>query len=291
MKKLTPNGKETFSTSVQDLSGFPVTQEHIERIACRCHESNRIYCQSMSDNSQASWFDAPEWQKESARDGVLFMIRNNFPTPAESHQNWMNHKHHDGWVLGPVKDEVAKTHPCMVPYDNLPEDQRKKDHIFRNTVISELKRIVQEENDRLAKASSLSLQPQNNGPDENVDKDTVTGGAPKVTKALIEAKIKEVEYVTHGTLTWCVLHMENGFTITGKPSACVSPENYDAELGRKIAYENSFESTWQLEGYLLAQKLYEERLRRKAPVGQHPAAVAEDVEADELRDPTRQQAI
>ena len=61
---------------------------------------------------------------------------------------------------------------------------------------------------------------------------------------------------TLGLLTFCVLVLENGFTVTGE-SACVSPENFDASLGQKIAMENALDKIWPLEGYLLKQKLHE----------------------------------
>lgn len=58
------------------------------------------------------------------------------------------------------------------------------------------------------------------------------------------------------TLTFCVLHLKNGFSVTGE-SACASPDNFDAEIGRKIARENAVNKIWMLEGYLLKQKLSE----------------------------------
>lgn len=57
-------------------------------------------------------------------------------------------------------------------------------------------------------------------------------------------------------LTFCVLVLENGFTVTGE-SACASPENFDAELGRKIARANAVNKIGPLEGYVLRQKLHE----------------------------------
>lgn len=53
-------------------------------------------------------------------------------------------------------------------------------------------------------------------------------------------------------LTFCVLVLQNGFTVTGE-SACASPENFNAEIGRKIARENAINKVWMLEGYLLSQ--------------------------------------
>lgn len=70
----------------------------------------------------------------------------------------------------------------------------------------------------------------------------------------------EVNYQPHESLsllTFCVLVLRNGFTVTGE-SACASPENFDAEIGRKIARENAVQKIWMLEGYLLKQKLSEQ---------------------------------
>ena len=55
-------------------------------------------------------------------------------------------------------------------------------------------------------------------------------------------------------LTFCVLVLKNGFTVTGE-SACVSPENFDAEIGRKIAKQNAMQKIWPLMGYSLKQRM------------------------------------
>ena len=55
-------------------------------------------------------------------------------------------------------------------------------------------------------------------------------------------------------LTFCVLQLKNGFTVTGE-SACASPENFDADLGRKIARQNAINKVWPLMGYELRSKL------------------------------------
>ena len=57
-------------------------------------------------------------------------------------------------------------------------------------------------------------------------------------------------------LTFCVIILKNGFTVTGE-SACASPENFNAEIGQKIAYENARNKIWPLEGYLLKDKLHQ----------------------------------
>jgi hypothetical protein len=72
-------------------------------------------------------------------------------------------------------------------------------------------------------------------------------------------EVEEVEYQISaplGLLTFCVLVLRNGFTVTGE-SACASPENFDAEIGRKIARSNAVQKIWPLEGYLLKQRLHD----------------------------------
>lgn len=101
-----------------------------ERIAELCHEVNKAYCQSIGDNSQPFWEDAPQWQKDSAIAGVKFHMENE-TTTTQSHESWMKQKVDDGWVFGKVKNPEAKTHPCIVPYEQLPQEQRSKDYLFK----------------------------------------------------------------------------------------------------------------------------------------------------------------
>ena len=81
--------------------------------------------------------------------------------------------------------------------------------------------------------------------------------APRPTPEGITACIVDEQYhVFPGTLhTVCCLTLRNGFTVIGE-SACASLENFDAALGRKIARDDAKSKTWQLEGYLLKQRLY-----------------------------------
>lgn len=85
--------------------------------------------------------------------------------------------------------------------------------------------------------------------------------APRITPGIIDSKIAIVDYhVFDGSqLTVCCMTLQNGFTVTGE-SACASPENFDIEIGRKIAFNNARDKIWQLEGYLLKQKLFEGQL-------------------------------
>ena len=99
-------------------------------IAKMCHEANRALCAVNGDHSQPEWYDAPDWQVDSAIDGVLHAYASPDAQPEDSHNSWMAGKIADGWVYGKAKDPVAKTHPCIAPFDQLPEWQQKKDKLF-----------------------------------------------------------------------------------------------------------------------------------------------------------------
>lgn len=71
------------------------------------------------------------------------------------------------------------------------------------------------------------------------------------------------ERVPLSLLTFCVLVLRNGFTVTGE-SACASPENFDAEIGRKVARANAVQKIWPLMGYELKGRLHQiEQLRKQ----------------------------
>lgn len=149
-----PSDRLTFvavTMSANEENGLVITASASVRIACRvasllsqetlahliaqhAHELNRQYCRALGDDSQPEWEDAPDWQKDSAIAGVKMHLANPEATPEDSHISWYAAKEADGWVYGEVKDPEAKTHPCMVPYAELPEQQRAKDYLFRSTV-------------------------------------------------------------------------------------------------------------------------------------------------------------
>lgn len=103
-------------------------------IAKVCHEANRAYCESIGDNSQPKWEDAPDWQRQSAENGVKFNQANPDVPPSASHDSWLAEKAANGWKFGPVKDPEKKEHPCFVPYAELPIEQRRKDALFKAIV-------------------------------------------------------------------------------------------------------------------------------------------------------------
>ena len=81
--------------------------------------------------------------------------------------------------------------------------------------------------------------------------------APRLTPDIIDGKIKAERFffVPERAVTICALTLENGFVVTGE-SAPVSVENFDMEIGRKIARAKAREKIWALEGYLLRERLH-----------------------------------
>ena len=96
--------------------------------------------------------------------------------------------------------------------------------------------------------------------EKDIEKEIQNKGlnAPRLTPDHIDSVIKEVYYhrVPNTALTLCVLTLQNGFQVTGE-SAAASLENFNQELGEKIAFENARDQIWKLEGYLLKQKLFD----------------------------------
>ena len=116
--------------------------------------------------------------------------------------------------------------------------------------------------------------------DNAIEREIIAKGktAPRVTPADLQANIASEHYFTAreaviggdvglddmpidtvralNLLTFCVLVLKNGFTVTGE-SACASPENFDAEIGRKIARQNAEQKIWPLMGYQLREQLFE----------------------------------
>lgn len=106
-----------------------------EQIARVTHEANRALQVELGDPAVSPhWDEAPQWQRDSAIEGVKQTLEG--AHAPELHESWCEFKIKDGWVYGEVKDADAKTHPCLVPYDKLPEEQRVKDDLFYQIVWS-----------------------------------------------------------------------------------------------------------------------------------------------------------
>lgn len=90
--------------------------------------------------------------------------------------------------------------------------------------------------------------------DDKMTKLLAASSAERITKEYMESRVDSTSFTKIGdTLTHCRLVLDNGFSVTGE-SACVNVENYNKEIGERIAYDNAFRNLWQLFGFLLAEK-------------------------------------
>jgi len=111
-----------------------MTELNYRQIAKICHEANRAYCEEIGDTSQNSWPNATAWQQVSATEGVKFFLAFTNASPEQLHENWVRDKEKSGWKYGPKKNARLKTHPCILPYDKLSDDDRRKDKLFQAIV-------------------------------------------------------------------------------------------------------------------------------------------------------------
>ena len=100
---------------------------------------------------------------------------------------------------------------------------------------------------------------ENKMSEQSIEKEIQEKGlnAPRLTPELIDSVITLEDYYVfpNSMMTVCCLTLKNGFNVVGE-SACVSPENFNEEIGRKIARDSARNKIWELEGYLLKEKLF-----------------------------------
>jgi len=106
----------------------------IETLARIVHEANRAYCLENEQYDQEPWEMTPKIIQHSALQGIKHLAANPELTPEQMHQNWMDYKLEEGWKYAEVKDVEAKIHPCLVPFDELPEFEKTKDTLFHAIV-------------------------------------------------------------------------------------------------------------------------------------------------------------
>lgn len=116
---------------VRKLNPQAPTSALAEDIASVIHDANRRL-QIIEGDPRPSplWDEAPERQTRGATESVELALANPDRTAEENHQGWMERLTADGWQWGEVKDEQAKTHPLLVPFDQLPAEAQRKDRLF-----------------------------------------------------------------------------------------------------------------------------------------------------------------
>lgn len=97
-------------------------------IAAAVHEAVRVIQKAVGEEVAPHWEYAPEWMRESMKLGVIAAARGT--TPQAAHVAWARQRLADGWRYGPVKDIEAKVSTNLVPYDELDDAQKAKDHVL-----------------------------------------------------------------------------------------------------------------------------------------------------------------
>jgi len=105
-------------------------------IAKVVHEIQKAFCESLGDNSLPTWENASTEMKDTVIAGIIGLINDPKAAPGKSHEMWMEKKKADGWVYGPVKNWEKKTHPSLITFRDLPQEEIQKDVLFVQTVRS-----------------------------------------------------------------------------------------------------------------------------------------------------------
>lgn len=101
----------------------------LEAIARTVHEALRAWSMAHGRADFPGWEDAPDWMKASSRDSVQFVLDNPAAGPGAQHAQWMQQRLSAGWIYGPERDDARKTHPMLIPFDDLPEFEQRKDAV------------------------------------------------------------------------------------------------------------------------------------------------------------------
>ena len=102
----------------------------VAQIAKVAHEANRAYCQTNGDLTHKSWEEISQERRDGLIKGVLYRLNNPGASVEATHEAWRKQMTDDGWVFGAKKDNEAKTHPCLVPYEQLAVHHQLKDTLF-----------------------------------------------------------------------------------------------------------------------------------------------------------------
>ena len=104
-----------------------ITEEDISRI---CHNDHRLLNLKRGDFTYKLWDHMTDEEKEPRRIGTLYLLCSKDATAEDRHNLWISTKLNQGWVPGPVKNPVIKTHPSLVPWEFLPISERMKSVMF-----------------------------------------------------------------------------------------------------------------------------------------------------------------
>jgi hypothetical protein len=101
----------------------------LDDVARVVHEALAAYCHVIGE-SPATWAETPANSRQGTHSAIDAIIRGKITTRRELHDRWMGDMLRAGFKYGPRRDAEMKTHPCLLPFDDLPKDQQFKDALF-----------------------------------------------------------------------------------------------------------------------------------------------------------------
>lgn len=111
-----------------------LNEDDLLLVARIVHETMRSFASAHGADDIPSWDEAPEWMHQSTFAGIRFRLDKPGAPDGAQHDQWMEEKLASGWSYGAVKDPEAKTHPMLIPFNELPEVERRKDRLFSAVV-------------------------------------------------------------------------------------------------------------------------------------------------------------
>lgn len=124
------------------MTDTKLDNDQLVAIARTVHEAVRAWNAAHDKTPLAPWPQAPDWMKSSTMESVLWVLENPDASVSDQHDQWVEQRRRDGWTYGNTRDEALKTHPQIIPFEELSDFERKKDAIVRSLSLTLAEKTV-----------------------------------------------------------------------------------------------------------------------------------------------------